>query len=101
MLGMAHITGGGFVENLPRVLPRGLAAHVQTDAWRIPPLFAQLVEWAGMDRAEAFRVFNMGIGMVLIVPAAGAPQVMTVVEDAVDIGELQPHTDSAPQLVLA
>jgi len=64
---MAHITGGGLLDNLPRVLPEGLDAAVRLDAFEPPALFRYLVEKGGVDREEAYRVFNMGIGMALIV----------------------------------
>ena len=70
LLGLAHITGGGFVENVPRALPDSLCAVVETRTWRTPEVFALLVERSGLGRAEAFRVFNMGIGLVLIAPAS-------------------------------
>jgi phosphoribosylformylglycinamidine cyclo-ligase len=63
-LGLAHITGGGLVDNVARVLPEGLAARIDLGAWEVPPLFAQLVEWGSLDRLEAHRTFNMGVGMV-------------------------------------
>jgi phosphoribosylformylglycinamidine cyclo-ligase len=66
LLGLAHITGGGLLENLPRVLPSGLDADVEPGQMPPTPLFAALVAWAGMSAAEAHRVFNMGVGMVLI-----------------------------------
>jgi phosphoribosylformylglycinamidine cyclo-ligase len=66
LLGMAHITGGGLYENLPRVLPEGLHAQIDLEGWETPPLFVALVGWANMSLHEAYRVFNMGIGMVLI-----------------------------------
>ncbi len=65
--GMAHITGGGLIDNLPRVLPDGCGAVVDTESWSWPPLFRILVNSAGMNRIEAHQVFNLGIGMVLIV----------------------------------
>ena len=98
--GMAHITGGGFMDNLPRVLPSGLAARVEVGAWRIPPLFVHLVKWAGMDPGEAFRVFNMGIGMVLIVPAAAAARALEQAPDAVAIGSLAPCAAGEVQVQL-
>jgi len=64
---MAHITGGGFPDNIPRVLPAGLAAIVDRSAWRVPPLFQFIQTTGGIDRDEMYRVFNMGIGMVLMV----------------------------------
>jgi len=65
--GMAHITGGGITGNLPRVLPRGLMAVVEKGSWTVPPVFATLVETARLSEVEAYRTFNMGIGMVLMV----------------------------------
>ncbi len=68
--GLAHITGGGFPDNVPRVLPEGLAAIIDRAAWRVPPLFQFLQKAGGVDREEMYRVFNMGIGMVVMVRAA-------------------------------
>jgi phosphoribosylformylglycinamidine cyclo-ligase len=65
--GMAHITGGGITGNLPRVLPRGLVAVVEKGSWTVPPVFGTLVETARLSEKEAYRTFNMGIGMVLMV----------------------------------
>jgi phosphoribosylformylglycinamidine cyclo-ligase len=63
---MAHITGGGIPGNLNRVLPANLDARVDTTSWQIPNLFAQLQRAGGVERAEMFRTFNMGVGMVVI-----------------------------------
>ena len=87
--GMAHITGGGFIENIPRVLPAHLAAVIDAAAWPIPQLFQLLLEWSGMQMHEALRVFNMGIGMVLIVPVSAAADLLRVVPEAVLIGCLE------------
>ncbi len=65
--GLAHITGGGLVDNLPRILPDGCGAVVDTSSWSWPPLFRILVNSAGMNRIEAHQVFNLGIGMVVVV----------------------------------
>jgi phosphoribosylformylglycinamidine cyclo-ligase len=65
---MAHITGGGLCGNLDRSLPANLDAHVDTDTWEVPPLFTALEEAGGVERDEMFRVFNMGVGMVVIAP---------------------------------
>lgn len=67
--GMAHITGGGITENLPRILPRGLAAAVHTSAWTPPPIFAHLAEIGNIREEEMLRTFNMGIGLIAVVPA--------------------------------
>ncbi|MCZ7561501.1 MAG: phosphoribosylformylglycinamidine cyclo-ligase [Burkholderiaceae bacterium] len=70
--GIAHITGGGLLGNVPRVLPDGLQAVLHRDAWTMPPLFGWLQRHGGVDDAEMHRVFNCGIGMVVIVDAADA-----------------------------
>mgnify|MGYP001428827013 FL=1 len=69
---LAHITGGGLLENIPRVLPEGLAAHLQKGSWPQTELFAWLQQTAGIDDIEMNRTFNNGIGMVLVVPAEAA-----------------------------
>jgi phosphoribosylformylglycinamidine cyclo-ligase len=66
--GFSHITGGGLTENLPRILPRGLAAHVDLSAWDPPPLFTHLQKLGSLDHDEMFRTFNMGIGLVAVIP---------------------------------
>jgi phosphoribosylformylglycinamidine cyclo-ligase len=76
--GFAHITGGGITENLPRIFPRGLAPQVDCSSWDPPPLFAHLRELGGLSRDEAFGQFNMGIGMVAVVPAALLKKARTV-----------------------
>jgi len=67
----AHITGGGITDNTPRVLPKGLAAMIETGSWQIPPIFELLRKLGDLDPADYRRTFNLGIGMILIVPAAG------------------------------
>jgi len=69
---MAHVTGGGLTGNLPRVLPEGRRALVRRRAWTVPPVFETLRAAGGVDDAEMFRTFNMGIGYVLVVPAGAA-----------------------------
>ena len=69
---LAHITGGGLIENVPRVLPAGVDAHIDRRSWEIPPLFRLIQRQGGVDAAEMYRVFNMGIGMVVIVAAEQA-----------------------------
>jgi phosphoribosylformylglycinamidine cyclo-ligase len=72
--GMAHITGGGLVENIPRVLREGLTAELRQSAWPMPPLFTWLQQHGGVADAEMHRVFNCGIGMAVIVAAADADE---------------------------
>ena len=69
--GLAHITGGGLLENIPRVLPDGCSVEIDTKSWRVPALFGTLEEHGGVEREEMFRVFNMGVGMVFVIPAGG------------------------------
>jgi phosphoribosylformylglycinamidine cyclo-ligase len=74
--GMAHITGGGITENTPRMLPKGTAALIRKGTWNIPPIFSLIQQKACIDDDEMYRDFNMGIGMVLAVPAKQADAVM-------------------------
>jgi phosphoribosylformylglycinamidine cyclo-ligase len=66
---MAHITGGGITENLPRILPRGLGAVVDVASWTVPPLFEHLQHLGNVEQDEMLRTFNMGIGLIVVVPA--------------------------------
>jgi phosphoribosylformylglycinamidine cyclo-ligase len=74
--GMAHITGGGFVENIPRVLPEGACAVIDRSSWEIPPIFSLIQKEGAIDIEEMYQTFNMGIGMVLIVPEEEAKAVL-------------------------
>ena len=66
---MAHITGGGITENLPRILPRGTGAQVELASWTVPPLFEHLQQLGSVEQDEMLRTFNMGIGLIVVVPA--------------------------------
>lgn len=79
---LAHITGGGLTENLPRVLPDDLGATIDLGSWTLPPVFRWLAETGGMAEAELLKTFNAGIGMVLAVDAAAADALSTVLADA-------------------
>ncbi|MBM7621987.1 phosphoribosylformylglycinamidine cyclo-ligase [Bacillus tianshenii] len=78
--GMAHITGGGFIENVPRMLPEGLQAEIDYGTWPIPPIFDLLQEVGELNRKEMFNIFNMGIGMVLAVNEEILPEVVQILE---------------------
>jgi phosphoribosylformylglycinamidine cyclo-ligase len=67
--GMAHITGGGITENLPRILPKGTAAHVELGSWPVLPIFEHLRELGDVPQDEMLRTFNMGIGLIVVVAA--------------------------------
>ncbi|MEI4486361.1 phosphoribosylformylglycinamidine cyclo-ligase [Frigidibacter sp. MR17.14] len=80
--GLAHITGGGLTENLPRVLPEGLGASIDLTAWQLPPVFRWLAETAGMEEAELLKTFNSGIGMIAVVAADRADALKALFADA-------------------
>jgi phosphoribosylformylglycinamidine cyclo-ligase len=74
--GIAHITGGGLLENVPRVLPKGCQAHINTNSWDLPNLFKVLQKAGNVERDEMYRTFNMGIGMVLAVTENQAEEII-------------------------
>ena len=80
--GMAHITGGGLVDNPPRVFPQGIGMSVDTDSWTVPPVFELIVRQAQVSRAEAFRALNMGVGFLFIVPAVQLEQALDTLRGA-------------------
>jgi phosphoribosylformylglycinamidine cyclo-ligase len=92
--GLAHITGGGIPGNLPRVLPDGLGAAVDRGAWPVPAVFRTLQERGGVDRFEMDRVFNMGVGMIAVVPPGDAGAVTSAVTghgvEVWDLGRVEP-----------
>ena len=90
--GMAHITGGGIPENLPRCLPEGVKAHVDWNAWSVPEIFLEIQRQGNMDELEMRRVFNLGIGYCVIVPANRTELTMNMIKnegiDCWEIGEI-------------
>ncbi len=103
--GLAHITGGGLVENIPRALPQGVTAVLQKAAWPLPPLFDWLQRHGGVAEAEMHRVFNCGIGMALIVAEADADTAMHSLTEAGEqvfrIGRIEARTPGqAPTVVV-
>lgn len=97
---LAHITGGGFPENLPRVLPQGLAAEINLDAISPPPVFSWIAKTGGVAAHEMLRTFNCGVGMIAVVRAADADQVTSALEaegeSVVRLGRLIARADGAP-----
>jgi phosphoribosylformylglycinamidine cyclo-ligase len=91
---IAHITGGGLSENLPRVLPAGLAAHIDLATWAPPAVFAWLARAGNLDDAEMLRTFNCGLGLVLVAAQPEADEVLATLlaagEAPVRIGEIEP-----------
>ena len=100
---LAHITGGGLLENIPRVLPEGTAAHLKKGSWPQTELFAWLQKTAGIDDFEMNRTFNNGIGMVVVVDAANAKATAKTLADAgekvYEIGVIAPRGETAPVVV--
>jgi phosphoribosylformylglycinamidine cyclo-ligase len=86
--GMAHITGGGLIENIPRMLPEGCAVELDTEAWRVPPIFRLIQREGGIAQAEMARVFNMGLGMVVIVAPEHDRLVKEVVPESIIVGRI-------------
>jgi phosphoribosylformylglycinamidine cyclo-ligase len=86
--GLAHITGGGFPGNLPRTLPKSVAAVIDKRAWEVPPLFQLIQRTGSIDDEEMYRVFNMGIGMILICDPADSARLMKKLPDSKIIGEI-------------
>jgi phosphoribosylformylglycinamidine cyclo-ligase len=80
--GLAHVTGGGITENLPRTLPEGCAAEIDLRAWSVPPIFGLLEERGQIARDEMFRVFNMGVGLIVVCGAADAERAVDMLARA-------------------
>ncbi|MBV9087128.1 MAG: phosphoribosylformylglycinamidine cyclo-ligase [Acidobacteriaceae bacterium] len=83
---MAHITGGGITENLPRVIPKGMGAVIETGSWPMLPVFEHLAALGNISRDEMMRTFNMGIGMILVVPTKKFKKVQTILDRAGEKG---------------
>jgi phosphoribosylformylglycinamidine cyclo-ligase len=79
--GLAHITGGGVTDNLPRILPEGTSAEIDRRGWTVPPLFAWLVGAGGVPREDAWRTFNMGLGLLAVVASADVDRLIGALRD--------------------
>jgi phosphoribosylformylglycinamidine cyclo-ligase len=94
---LAHITGGGLTENLPRVLPKGMGAEIDLSAWTLPPIFAWLAEQAQINDGEMLKTFNCGIGMIVVCPAAQIEEISEALTNAgeapICIGTITPEAD--------
>jgi phosphoribosylformylglycinamidine cyclo-ligase len=103
--GLAHITGGGLVENVPRVLPAAMTAVIERSAWNMPPLFQWLAEQGNLAYEELYRVFNCGIGMVAIVDSRSANEAIKLLqaegETVWPIGRIVRRQNDGPQAIIA
>jgi phosphoribosylamine--glycine ligase/phosphoribosylformylglycinamidine cyclo-ligase len=95
---IAHITGGGFLDNIPRVLPKGVGVEIDRAAWDVPAVFRLIKDRGGIDDLEMYRVFNMGIGLVVLVAPEQAEQAMAAVPEAVLMGRAIASEDGGPRV---
>jgi phosphoribosylformylglycinamidine cyclo-ligase len=102
--GLVHVTGGGFLDNIPRILPAPCCAAIRKDAWEIPPIFKVIREMGRVEEQEMFRVFNMGIGMIVIASEKETPDVMERLEimgeKAYILGSIEKRRADRPQVML-
>ena len=86
--GIAHITGGGFHENLPRALKDGLGMKIDKNSYEVPAVFKYLQEKGKIDEEEMYHIFNMGVGMVLIVNKEDVDKTLSLIDNAFVLGEV-------------
>jgi phosphoribosylformylglycinamidine cyclo-ligase len=105
IIALSHITGGGLYENIPRVLPKHLAARLDATSWPLPPLFGWLAELGNITPKELATTFNCGLGMVVVVPAERAEEAEKMLSAAGEtiyrIGELVPREDAGAQVIIS
>ena len=97
---MAHITGGGLLENVPRTLPEDCKAVFEQSRWVVPPLVAELVRRGELGESERYRIFNMGIGYTLIVPLADAQKALGAWPTAAVVGWVERRDGRDPSVVV-
>jgi phosphoribosylformylglycinamidine cyclo-ligase len=90
--GLVHVTGGGFYENIPRVMPDGLGVSIDLSTWDVPPIFTMLARLGDLSQRDMYTTFNMGIGMIAVVDETDAKGFTQNVEGAVVIGRVTNHT---------
>lgn len=103
--GVAHITGGGFIENVPRMLPQGLAAQIDLGTWPVPPIFGAIERAGCIDCMEMYNIFNMGVGMMLAVGHDEAQAALSMLrsneEEAYRVGEVVVRNDDGVRVVFS
>jgi phosphoribosylformylglycinamidine cyclo-ligase len=97
VFGLVHVTGGGFYDNIPRILPKGYQAVIKAGSWKVPGIFPLIQQAGKISDYDMFRTFNMGIGMILVVDSADTTAIIehlqTLGEDAYEIGSVQKGTE--------
>jgi len=96
---MAHITGGGFYDNIPRSLPKGMAVRIQKGTWTVPPVFQNIQKRGKLETKEMFRTFNMGIGMTLILSPRSAERALSILEDSGEKAAIIGEVIEGPNIV--
>ena len=97
--GLAHITGGGFEGNIPRILPDGLAVQIKKDTWQVPPIFRLIQERGKIKEAEMYQVFNMGIGMVIFCSPQQVAELTAALPETQKIGKVIKSTDGKKLII--
>ena len=101
--GVAHITGGGFIENVPRMFNEDVAAQIQVGAWPVLPIFECLEKYGQLKHEEMFEIFNMGLGMILAVSEDKVAEVMQILkenqETAYIVGKMVEKTNNSVEIV--
>ena len=98
--GMAHITGGGLIDNVPRIIPDGLAASFKVGSWSVLPIFELIEKTGDVDRSEMYRVFNMGLGMVLVCSPNDVDKIKADVADALVVGQVVESKKSGSKVII-
>ena len=98
--GMAHISGGGLVENIPRILPQDCAVELKKGSWSILPVFEVIQDIGNITEPEMYRTFNMGIGMVLIVPASAQDKIISMLKNKIKVFKLGKVVAGKPEVIL-
>jgi phosphoribosylformylglycinamidine cyclo-ligase len=98
--GMAHISGGGLIENIPRILPSNCTVEIKKGSWPVLPVFEVMQEIGNIDETEMYRTFNMGIGMVLIVPVSVKDKIVSMLNNKITVFEIGKVVQGKPTVSL-
>jgi phosphoribosylformylglycinamidine cyclo-ligase len=98
--GMAHISGGGLIENIPRILPSNCTVEIKKGSWPVLPVFNVMQEIGNIDEGEMYRTFNMGIGMAIIVPEFAKDKINSLLKDKISVFEIGKVIQGKPKVSL-